>query len=199
MTAFFTSNNCIKWWQYKLDEEAYVNIPHPFGVPSGPIIKKWQVKMSYEDKYRFGVLTYPEYLEWMQELTAANSEEEEKEKEPEKAKPKSNTFWANDEGKRENLSNSDYEKFLAENAINVSNNTTLDIDRIINDVSYEEETTEPLTASDEFANKPAAAPETEEDVEANIQAVLTQLNKDIHGDSVLTEDEIRALFEAAGN
>ena len=177
-----------------------MNIPHPFGVPSGPVIKKWQVKMSYEEKYRFGVLTYPEYLEWMQELSAENAAAEEKEQEQEtKSKPKSNTFWANDEGKRENLSNSDYEKFLAENAINVSNNTTLDIDRIINDVSYEEETSEPLTASDEFANKPAAAAESEEDVEANIQAVLTQLNKDIHGDSVLTEDEIRALFEAAGN
>lgn len=169
-------------------------MPHPFGVPTGPIIKKWQVKMSYADKYRFGVLTYPEYLEWMQELADEAAVEEEKPKK----KAESNTFWANDDGERENLSNAAYEKFLAENAINVSNNTTLDIDRIINDVSYSEEPKEALTASDEFANKPVAQ-ESEEDVEANIQAVLTQLNKDIHGDSVLTEDEIRALFEAAGN
>ena len=76
--------------------------------------------------------------------------------------------------------------------------TPQSINRIINDVSYAEEPKEALTASDEFTNKPAAQ-ESEEDVEANIQAVLTQLNKDIHGDSVLSEDEIRALFEAAGN
>lgn len=194
MALLYSSSNFIKWWQYKLDMEAYVNVPHPFGVPTGPIIKKWQVKMSYADKYRFGVLTYPEYLEWMQELADEAAVEEEKPKK----KAESNTFWANDDGERENLSNADYEKFLAENAINVSNNTTLDIDRIINDVSYSEEPKEALTASDEFANKPVAQ-ESEEDVEANIQAVLTQLNKDIHGDSVLTEDEIRALFEAAGN
>ncbi len=193
MALLYSSSNFIKWWQYKLDTEAYVNVPHPFGMPTGPVIKKWQVKMSYADKYRFGVLTYPEYLEWMQELAEEAAQEEKPKK-----KAESNTFWANDEGERENLSNADYEKFLAENAINVSNNTTLDIDRIINDVSYAEEPKEALTASDEFANKPAAQ-ESEEDVEANIQAVLTQLNKDIHGDSVLTEDEIRALFEAAGN
>ena len=193
MALLYSSSNFIKWWQYKLDTEAYVNVPHPFGMPTGPVIKKWQVKMSYADKYRFGVLTYPEYLEWMQELAEEAAQEEKPKK-----KAESNTFWANDEGERENLSNADYEKFLAENAINVSNNTTLDIDRIINDVSYAEEPKEALTASDEFANKPAAQ-ESEEDVEANIQAVLTQLNKDIHGDSVLSEDEIRALFEAAGN
>ncbi|MBP5599787.1 MAG: hypothetical protein J6X48_05875 [Lachnospiraceae bacterium] len=193
MALLYSSSNFIKWWQYKLDMEAYVNVPHPFGVPTGPIIKKWQVKMSFADKYRFGVLTYPEYLEWMQELAEEAAQEEKPKK-----KAESNTFWANDDGERENLSNADYEKFLAENAINVSNNTTLDIDRIINDVSYAEEPKEALTASDEFANKPPAQ-ESEEDVEANIQAVLTQLNKDIHGDSVLTEDEIRALFEAAGN
>ena len=193
MALLYSSSNFIKWWQYKLDTEAYVNVPHPFGMPTGPVIKKWQVKMSYADKYRFGVLTYPEYLEWMQELAEEAAQEEKPKK-----KAESNTFWANDDGERENLSNADYEKFLAENAINVSNNTTLDIDRIINDVSYAEEPKEALTASDEFANKPAAQ-ESEEDVEANIQAVLTQLNKDIHGDSVLSEDEIRALFEAAGN
>lgn len=175
-------------------------------IPAGPIIKWYQQEMTYEEKFRFGVLTYYEYVAWMNELAEKNREEnvedtankstdEGKAQTDWKTGENSNedkardTFWQNDGESRSNISSDDYEKFLSESGVDVSNATNLDINDILEEIND-------FTAQRDEA---ASASLSSED-DADIQSVLNQVNKDIHGgNTILTEEEIAALFAAAGN
>lgn len=154
--------------------------------PSTKIIKWYQTKLTYEEKYRFGHLTYPEYIEWQNELYLQYCEENninpdgtpasESEPEDKAYNATSSTFWKDDTSARNNVSSDEYNDFLSENNIDVSNNNTVDVSSILAD----------MEGSD---------PPADEDVDVN--DVLKQVNKDIKGDSILSEDEIAALFAAA--
>lgn len=172
--------------------------------PSTPVIKWYQVKMSYEEKARFNLLTYPEYCQWMMELQEENEKASGKDsKEPVKEERRawdletttttsSNTFWKNDDGKRQNLSGDDYEKFLSENCVDVSNKTNLDISDLIQDIddyTKERDNKGSVPATENNSLLPEDDP--------TIQEVLKNVNADIHGESYLTQEEIEALFAAA--
>ncbi len=88
--------------------------------PKNPIIKLYQQKLSYEEKYKLGIITYPEYVQWQQELA-----EQEKEKQSE-----GSTFWSADGGNRDNISNDDYNDFLSQNNIDVHNRAYVDFDSL---------------------------------------------------------------------
>ncbi|MCR5279315.1 MAG: hypothetical protein K6E19_07715 [Lachnospiraceae bacterium] len=91
-------------------------------VPKNPIVKLYQQKLTYEDKFKLGILTYPEYVQWQQELA-----EEEAAK---NAESEGSTFWSADGGNRDNISNADYNDFLAQNGIDVSNRNSVDFDSL---------------------------------------------------------------------
>ncbi len=147
--------------------------------PSG-LIKWYRVDMSYEDKYRFGLLTYQEYQEWMKLLNAESGNVETEDKENE-----SDTFWRNDTEERRNVSSSEYESFLSANNVDVSNRNAVDFDML------SQGSVEPVC---EAASVEPVADTTEDD----IARVLYNVNKDIHGgEAVLSQDEINALFAAA--
>ena len=95
-------------------------------VPKNALIKLYQQKLTYEDKYKLGILTYPEYIQWQQELA-----EQEKEKKKESASDGA-TFWSADGGNRDNISNDDYKDFLAQNNIDVHNSSYVDFDSLKN-------------------------------------------------------------------
>lgn len=154
--------------------------------PSTKIIKWYQTKLTYEEKYRFGHLTYPEYIEWQNELYLQYCEENnlnpdgtpasESELGDKAYNATSSTFWKDDTSARNNVSSDEYNDFLSENNIDVSNNNTVDVSSILADMED-------------------SAPPADEDVDVN--DVLKQVNKDIKGDTILSEDEIAALFAAA--
>lgn len=153
--------------------------------PSGPIIKWYNVKMTYEEKFRFGLLTYPEYCAWMQEIAEAQNEEAEK-------KPSSGggkTFWANDDGERMNVSADEFSDFLSQNNIDVTNNATVDIAALFDEANGEIDTAPPK----EETKSEALVSEDE------LNAILSNVNKDIKGSDCLTQEEIAALFAAANN
>ncbi len=91
--------------------------------PKNPIIKLYQQKLSYEEKYKLGILTYPEYVQWQQELM-------EQEKEKESKAEEGSTFWSADGGNRDNISTEDYNDFLEQNHIDVTNRTYVDFDSL---------------------------------------------------------------------
>lgn len=139
-----------------------------------PVIKWYQVKMTYEEKYRFNLLTYPEYLEWMEELSKEES-----------ASNDGKTFWSNDSGERTNVSSAEYEDFLANNNIDVSNSSTINFEALAASVNG----SEPVA---EIPPPPADA------YEPSMDEILANVNKDIHGgDAILSQEEIEALFAAA--
>lgn len=154
--------------------------------PSAPIIKWYQTKLTYEDKYRFGHLSVYEYYVWMNELMAKENEDAESESDSVYESNGSSTFWKDDTQERTNVSNDEYASFLSENNIDVSNTTKVDIDSIL------------AEAEDDVFNT-MEENSNHEVTEAEINDVLDQVNRDIHGDAILTEEEIAALFAAAGN
>ncbi len=93
-------------------------------LPKNPVIKLYQQKLTYEDKFRLGIITYPEYIQWQTELAQAEAEKDKKEE--------GSTFWSADGGNRDNISSDDYEDFLAQNGIDVSNRTYVDFDSLKN-------------------------------------------------------------------
>lgn len=188
MAPFFSSNNCIKRGMYVLDEEAYKNREIPYHLPNVPVLKKYLFNLSYEEKYRFGILTVYEYYEWMKELA------EEAQKEAEKS-TEGHTFWASDEGERKNLDADAYQDFLANNSVSVSNSTAFDFDALAKEFSGGDSssTEEAATAAPAEEAAPAAASD-----EVNMDEILANVNKDIHGgDAILSQEEIEALFAAA--
>ena len=97
--------------------------------PKNPIIKLYQQKLSYEEKYKLGILTYPESVQWQQELMEQEKEKEKEiEKEPQAGE--GSTFWSADGGNRDNISADDYNDFLEQNHIDVTNRTYVDFDSL---------------------------------------------------------------------
>ena len=160
--------------------------------PKNAVVKWYNVKMSYEDKYRFGHITYEEYCAWMYELMNAPQETQESSAETQSggsvyaASSAGETFWNGDQQERTNLSANDYNDFLSSNAVDVSNRNTVDFDKLASEVN----SATPAPAAE--APPPAAS----EDVDVN--EVLANVNKDMHGgDAILSPEEIAALFAAA--
>lgn len=83
------------------------------------VIKRELIKYSVPQKVRFGMLPYSALQEYEQEkaATAAKAAEAAEEEAPKKR----GTFWEEDEGDRQNISQEDFEKFLKDNAIDLSN------------------------------------------------------------------------------
>lgn len=162
--------------------------------PSGPIIKWYNVKMTYEEKFKFGHLTYPEYLAWMEELAAkekAENGESDTAAQTEgtteaQTESTGHTFWANDAGERTNVSSDEYAEFLSKNNVDVTNHNTVDIQALLNETNGVD--------NSEAEAAPEPAPQN---AEADLDEVLKNVNKDIHGDNYLTQEEIEALFAAA--
>lgn len=185
MNVIKNNSNFIKYGSYVYDESCRV-IGVPSEKTSGPVIKSHQTALSYAEKYRLGILTYPEYLMWQAQislgLASATVETKDSESTETKNSDSAGRFWENDSGSRQNVSESDYEKFLKENSIDVSTNATVDIQSLIDDHSNIEESGE---SSASF--------------EPDLNEVLKNVNKDIKGSDILSEEEIAALFAAAGN
>lgn len=175
----YSPKNCIKNGYYSIERpEAGEGMVMPEKKPTGPILKWYQVKMTYEEKARFNLLTYYEYCEWMEELRKAEEE-----------KSTAKTFWGNDTELRSNVSSDEYEDFLSKNNIDVSNRTAIDFDALVNEVNGGN--SEPQA---EAASEPAPAEEQSmEEILASINAANSSGQ-----DKILTEAEIAALFAAAG-
>lgn len=139
-----------------------------------PLIKWYTTNISNEDKLRLGLMTYPEYVAWQQELMKEAA-----------GAAGSNTFWKDDTEVRENMSTDDYESFLSQNSIDVSNRTAVDFDALAASLQSGGGVTEAASAD--------AAPA---DV-ADMDAILASVNRDIHGGAtLLSQEEIDALFNA---
>ena len=152
-------------------------------IPTGPIIKWYETKLTYKDKYRFGLLSYQEYCDWaaknFDENASGYPDDEDTSTKEDTQKPNDGkTFWANDEEERTNLSHDDYEDFLSNNSIDTSNKSSVDVGSLMAKYGDEKEST--------------PAPE-----ETDIDAVLKQVSQDIHGGNILSEEEIHALFDTA--
>ena len=163
----------------------------PPNAPRNPVVKWYNVKMSYEEKYRFGHITYEEYCAWMYELmnNPQGSEDGASEGTSEggayTASSAGNTFWEGDSEKRNNLSSNDYNDFLSNNSVDVSNRNTVDFDKLASEVNG--------------GAAPAPAPaEAAPPADTNLDEVLANVNKDMHGgDAILSQEEIEALFAQA--
>lgn len=181
-----------KSYTYSPVAELYALAEVSPNAPKNAVVKWYNVKMSYEDKYRFGHITYEEYCAWMYELMNAPQETQESPAETQSdgsvyaASSAGETFWNEDQQERTNISANDYNDFLSSNEIDVSNRNTVDFDKLASEVS----SAAPAPAAE--APPPAAS----EDVDVN--EVLANVNKDMHGgDAVLSPEEIAALFAAA--
>ncbi len=164
--------------QYSYDTEAFALALLPQKAPYSTIIKRYQIDYSFEQKYKLGIMTPSEYMAWQAQLF----EEAQKKQSEAAAGRKDHTFWEDDEGVRENVSDADYNSFLSTNGLDVSNNAMVDIDAIIR------ESQERMAAQEEIA----AAPEPES------AAAGGHLPGDDDPNRVLTQDEIAALFAAMG-
>jgi len=162
------------------------------------IIKRFRINYSYEEKYRLGIMTPQEYAAWQMELFRKQQEEQEAERlERERAAADSiegGTFWANDTTIRTNISGDDYNKFLAENGLDVSNTTAVDVgqliqqenDRVIGSIGY-------TTAQGSIDGILQSADQER----AQEEAVMMASSSDSSDPNrVLSEEEIAALFAA---
>lgn len=120
----------------------------PRPLPMIPVIKRYMINYSYEEKFKLGILTPQEYAAWQYELQEKNSHaledhgqgvraitgptvEEALSMTAEDDDLSGATFWANGTGDRDNVSNDDYSKFLSENNLDVSNRTAVDFDALL--------------------------------------------------------------------
>ena len=180
-------------YTYSPSAELYALAEISPNAPRNAVVKWYNVKMSYEDKYRFGHITYEEYCAWMYELMNTPQETPEESGDAQSdgsvyaASSAGETFWNGDQQERTNLSANDYNNFLSSNAVDVSNRNTVDFDKLASEVNS-------APAPAEAASAPA--PAASEDVDVN--EVLANVNKDMHGgDAILSPEEIAALFAAA--
>lgn len=164
--------------------------------PKNAVVKWYNVKMSYEDKYRFGHITYEEYCAWMYELMNAPQDTQESPSDTQTggsvyaASSAGETFWNEDRQERTNLSANDYNDFLASNSVDVSNRNTVDFDKLASEVNSGAASPSPPPVAEA---PPLAASE-----DVNVDEVLANVNKDMHGgDAILSPEEIAALFAAA--
>lgn len=189
MAPFFSSTNCIKRGMYTYTEGPEKETV--YRLPGTPVLKRYLFKLSYEDKYRFGVLTYPEYCEWMLEL---QKEAEEKAN----ASSEGHTFWANDDEERTNLTSSDYSEFLANNSVNIANSNSFDFDKLANEFAQSESSIDNVLSADPVDQVCADSAPCAESSETNLDEILANVNKDMHGgNTILSQEEIEALFAAA--
>ncbi|MBO4680022.1 MAG: hypothetical protein J5626_10150, partial [Lachnospiraceae bacterium] len=109
--------------------------------PRNPVVKWYNVKMSYEEKYRFGHISYEEYCAWMYELMNAPQQSmeatgsESADGNAYTASSTGNTFWQEDQEKRNNLSANDYNDFLSSYSVDISNRNTVDFDKLASEVN----------------------------------------------------------------
>lgn len=120
----------------------------PRPLPMIPVIKRYMINYSYEEKFKLGILTPQEYAAWQYELQEKNSHalEDSSQGAPALTGPtveealsmtveeedfSGATFWANGTGDRNNVSNDDYSKFLSENNLDVTNRTSVDFDALV--------------------------------------------------------------------
>lgn len=98
------------------------------------VIKRYKIKYTVPEMVRFGMLPYTALLEYEQykaakeadqteeikteEIRSETKDSESKDK-PEKEKKVNHTFWEDDDGDRELMSQADFEKFLRENSISL--------------------------------------------------------------------------------
>ena len=176
---------------YSPSAELYAMAEITPNAPRNPVVKWYNVKMSYEDKFRFGHITYEEYCAWMYELMNSQQQGDEDAQAGQEssdgsaytASSSGNTFWQSDQQERTNLSSNDYNDFLSSNSVDVSNRNTVDFDKLANEVNNS-------TPAAEAAPPPPA--------DTNLDEVLANVNKDMHGgDAILSQEEIEALFAQA--
>ena len=172
----------IKPNQYTYDLDKFELAAVPQKAPYTTIIKRYQIDYSYEQKYKLGIITAAEFMVWQSELAQKASEDE-------KTPHKNHTFWEDDEGVRENVSNAEYDNFLAQNQIDVSNTTSFDFDALIREQEQ---------AANEVPQAPEPEPEPEPPAPPDVDAILDKLPGDDDPNRVLTTEEIQALFAAMG-
>lgn len=175
--------------------ELYAKAEIPPNVPRNPIIKWYQTSMTYEEKYRFGHITYEEYCAWMYELMNEAQQNQNREQGPAQGQTQAQdrgeniTFWHDDSAERTNISSNDYNDFLSQNNVDISNRSTVDFDKLASEVGAQNSAPAPAA---EAAPPPAASEEVD------VNDVLASVNKDMHGgDAILSQEEIEALFAAA--
>ena len=159
----------IKPNQYSFDLKEFELALVPQKAPFTHLIKRYQIDYSYEQKFKLGIMTPAEYAH-----KAAQS-----------SGKKDHTFWEDDEGVRENVSDRDYETFLAMNNLDVSNENAVDVAALLAQHGSEESA---------GAAEDAAAGATE----SSAAAPSGGLPGDDDPNRVLTPDEIAALFAAMG-
>ncbi len=152
---------------------------YPGRKKQSPVVKWYDVKMSFEEKARFNLLTYQDIIAWQQEMMALSENNQSDVSEIE-----GRTFWTNDKEERLNVSNGEYEAFLSENHLDVSNRNQVDFGVLAAQIG--EEST--------IADKPPGEPESEEDILARINAA-----NGMSSERNLTDEEIAALFAAMAN
>lgn len=136
---------------------------------TSPLIKWYQQDLSYEEKYKLGLLTPQEYELWQAELAKESAHEK-------RGANGSDTFWSGDQEDRENVSQDEYADILSAAGVDVSNKTSIDFDSLFAEV-----------------NDAPQAPS-----EPDLDEILANVNRDIHGGSaILSEEEIAALFAQA--
>lgn len=170
-------SNFIKNGVYVYERATYEKLGTPPKKEIVPVIKWHQVDMSFEDKQRFNLLTYQDIIQHQMEEMQAAQAAAQPTQETSADTSMDKTFWASDSAERTNLSADEYSDFLAKNGLDVTNRTAVDINSIV------EEAAEPET--------PVTPYEPTED------EILANVYHDIHGDTMLTPEEIAALFAAA--
>ncbi len=162
-----------------------------------PVIKWYNTNLSDEDKYRLGLMTYPEFVEWqnrlMREANEATLTNETVTNEADTAgadlsgvehssgtSASANGYVSSlADSSADQVSRADYQDFLASNHIDVTNSNTVNVDALLAE---------------------ASAPAPLGNAEPDMDEILANVNRDLHGGStMLSEDEIAALFAAANS
>lgn len=169
----------------------------PRKMPYTVVIKRQYIEYSFEQKYKLGILTAEEYAMWMHQL----ADEKRKEAEAQRKKAKagsghSHTFWEDDEGDRMNVSNDAFDKFLAENNLDVSNTTSVDVEALIKENNNNLLDSIGYESTQDSINTILDSASAEEE-QAAILASISGAGSDDEN-RVLTTEEIQALFAAMG-
>lgn len=98
-----------------------------------PLIKWYDTNMSKSERYRYGLMGYDEFVAWQQEAAAKQAAEEEAEATTTASSTSDSgagtsyghTFWEDDEGDRQNISDKEYMEFLAKNNIDIGSKSAL--------------------------------------------------------------------------
>lgn len=109
------------------DDEKVVRTGTPLLRYDENVIKRHRIVYTVPQLVRLGLLPYSAYLQYEQQKAMEEAEKEaELEETPQlsedepKEEKKNHTFWEDDDGEREQLSDEDYAKFLSENAVQLN-------------------------------------------------------------------------------